>query len=62
MIERYSDTSYLQQAIEGKIDVLIVRNKWFDAGLTLDQYLKRFPDKKREMQGIRNKISPNSKI
>jgi outer membrane protein assembly factor BamD len=62
LIERYSDTSYLQQAIEGKIDVLIARNKWFDAGLTLDQYLKRFPDKKREMQGIRNKISPNSKI
>ncbi|MBV5304933.1 MAG: outer membrane protein assembly factor BamD [Chlorobium sp.] len=62
LIERYSDTSYFQQAIEGKIDVLITRNKWFDAGLTLDQYLKRFPDKKREMQGIRNKISPNSKI
>ena len=62
LIERYSDTSYFQQAIEGKIDVLITRNKWFDAGLTLDQYLKRFPDKKREMQRIRNKISPNSKI
>jgi len=62
LIERYSDTSYFQQAVEGKIDVLIARNKWFDAGLTLDQYLKRFPEKKREMQGIRNKISPNSKI
>jgi len=62
LIDRYSDTSYLQQAIEGKIDVLITRNKWFDAALTLDQYLKRFPEKKREMQGIRNKISPNSKI
>ncbi len=62
LIERYSDTSYLKQGIEGKIEVLVKRKKWFDASQTLDQYLKRFPEKKREMQSIKNKIAQNIKI
>lgn len=62
LIERYRDTSYLPQAIEGKIDVLIAREKWFDAGLTLEQYLKRYPEKKGQMRGVQQKITRNSKI
>jgi len=62
LIERYGDTSCLQQAMEGKIEALVARKKWFDARLTLDQYLKRFPDKEKQMQTVRNKIEQNSKI
>ncbi|MEI6638699.1 MAG: outer membrane protein assembly factor BamD [Chlorobium sp.] len=62
LIEQYGDTSYLQQAIEGKIEVLIARKKWFDARLTLEQYLKRFPDKEKQMQSLKNKIAQNLKI
>lgn len=61
LIDRYRDTSYLQEAIEGKIEVLMARQKWFDAGLTLDQYLKRYPEKKVQMQGVQQKITRNSK-
>ncbi len=62
LIERYSDTSYLKQGIEGKIDVLVKRKKWFDASQTLEQYLKRYPEKMREMQGIKKNIAQNLKI
>ena len=52
VIKRYSDTIYFKQALGGKIDVLMKRKKWFDAGQALDQYLQLFPDQQKEMQGI----------
>ncbi len=61
VIAHYPDTIYDQPALEGKIDVLIKRKKWFDAGLALDQYLQLFPEKRKEMQGIRDKITLNCK-
>ena len=61
VIAHYPDTIYDQPALEGKIDVLIKRKKWFDAGLALDQYLQLFPEKRKEMQGIREKITQNCK-
>ncbi len=61
VISHYPDTIYDQPALEGKIDVLIKRKKWFDAGLVLDQYLQLFPEKRKEMQGIRDKITQNCK-
>ncbi|MEI7933442.1 MAG: tetratricopeptide repeat protein [Chlorobiaceae bacterium] len=61
VIAHYPDTIYDQPALEGKIDVLIKRKKWFDAGLVLDQYVQLFPEKRKEMQGIRDKITLNCK-
>ncbi len=61
VIAHYPDTIYDQPALEGKIDVLIKRKKWFDAGLALDQYLQLFPEKRKEMQGIRDTITQNCK-
>ena len=61
VIAHYPDTIYDQPALEGKIDVLIKRKKWFDAGLALDQYLQIFPEKRKEMQGIRDTITQNCK-
>jgi outer membrane protein assembly factor BamD len=61
VIAHYPDTIYDQPALEGKIDVLIKRKKWFDAGLALDQYLQLFPEKRKEMQVIRDTITQNSK-
>lgn len=37
IIKRYSDTGFVQQAWEGKIDALIKRKKWFEAGQVIDQ-------------------------
>ncbi len=61
VIMHYPDTIYDQPALEGKIDVLITRKKWFDAGLVLDQYLQLFPEKRQEMQAIRDTITQNCK-
>ncbi len=61
VISRYSDTIYNKPALEGKIDMQIKRKKWFDAGITLDQYLQLYPDKQKEMKGIRDKIVQNTK-
>ncbi|MFZ4523985.1 MAG: outer membrane protein assembly factor BamD [Chlorobium sp.] len=61
VITHYPDTIYDQPALEGKIDVLIIRKKWFDAGMALDQYLQLFPEKKKQMQGLRDTITQNCK-
>jgi outer membrane protein assembly factor BamD len=61
VIKLYPETSYVKQAWAGKIDVLIKRKKWFDAGQALDQYLQLSPDKEKEMRGTREKIKQNLK-
>ncbi len=61
VIKRYSDTIYLKPALAAKIDVLMKRKKWFDAGQTLDQYVQLYPEKEREMKGVREKIRQNFK-
>jgi len=59
VIKRYSETVYAPQAWVGKIDVLVKRKKWFEAGQALDQYLQLYPDKQQEMQAVRTKITQN---
>ena len=61
ILKRYPDTGYVQQAWTGKIDALIKRQKWFEAGQVLDQYLQLYPGKQLEMKGTREKISQNLK-
>ncbi|MEI6756284.1 MAG: outer membrane protein assembly factor BamD [Chlorobium sp.] len=59
LIKRYSDTVYVRQAWSGKIDVLVKRQKWFDAGQALDQYLQLYPDQKQQMHSVREQIAKN---
>ncbi len=61
LIKRFPDTIYFKKAMAAKIDVLMTRKKWFDAGQTLDQYVQLFPEKEREMKGVREKIKQNFK-
>jgi outer membrane protein assembly factor BamD len=61
VIKRYSETVYVPQAWVGKIDALMKRKKWFEAGQALDQYLQLYPDKHRDMKGAREKITQNLK-
>ena len=62
VLDKYGDTPYGKLAMEGKIAMLVKREKWFDAGATLDQYLKRFPEKSKDMQSLKEKIAQHSKI
>lgn len=59
VIRHYSDTSYLEPALRGRINVLIKRKKWFEAGQALDQYLQAYPDRSAQMQDERDKIMKN---
>jgi outer membrane protein assembly factor BamD len=61
VIKRYADTIFFKPALAGKVDILIKRKKWFDAGQALDQYVQLFPEKEKEMQGTRDKINQNFK-
>ena len=59
VIRRYPDTIFLEQAWQSRIDVLIKRKKWFDAGQALDRYLQLYPDKASQMQDTRDEIMKN---
>ena len=59
LIKRYSDTVYARPAWAGKIDVLVRRQKWFDAGQVLDLYLQLYPEQKQQMQSVREQITQN---
>ncbi|MEI6847879.1 MAG: outer membrane protein assembly factor BamD [Chlorobiaceae bacterium] len=61
LIKHYSDTGYVHQSWNGKIDVLIKRKKWFDAAQAIEQYLQLYPAKEKEMAGVREKIMQNLK-
>jgi len=61
VIKHYADTIFFKPALAGKVDVLTKRKKWFDAGQALDQYVQLFPEKEKEMQGVRDKINKNFK-
>ena len=61
VIKHYADTIFFKPALAGKVDVLMKRKKWFDAGQALDQYVQLFPEKEKEMQGVRDKINKNFK-
>ncbi len=56
LIKRYQDTSYLQRAWTGKIDVLVKRKKWFDAAQAIDQYLQVYPGKQKEIESLRETV------
>lgn len=58
-IRRYPDTIYLEPAWKGKIDALIKRQKWYEAGQALERYLQLYPDKSTEMQDTRDRIMKN---
>ena len=59
VIRRFADTSFLDPAWKGKIDALIKREKWYEAGQVLERYLQLYPDKGTEMQDTRDKIMKN---
>jgi outer membrane protein assembly factor BamD len=61
ILKRYPDTGYVQQAWAGKVDALIKRKKWFEAGQVLDQYLQIYPGRQQDMKGVREKINQNLK-
>lgn len=56
VIRFYPDTIYFEKAWLGKIDVLIKREKWFEAKAALDVYDQQFPENMEKVDDYREKI------
>lgn len=52
----YSDSPYYEQALRGKIDVLITRKKWDDALAAIEKYEGIFPEKREQVKGARKDV------
>ncbi len=52
----FPDTSYFEQAWIGRIEVLLKREKWFEAKAALDAYEGQFPDNIDKVEGYRKKV------
>ena len=52
----YPDTTYFEKAWTGKIEVLIKREKWFEAKAVLDAYDQQFPENIDKVAGYREKV------
>ncbi len=56
VIRFFPDTVYLEKAWFGKIEVLIKREKWFEAKAALDAYDQQFPENMEKVDGYRERI------
>ncbi len=56
VILSYSDSPFYEQALIGKIDVLMIRKQWNDALNTINKFKDRFPEKATEVEDEYNDI------
>lgn len=59
IIERYSDTKWVEPAWHGKIDTQIARNKWFEARQSIERYQQLFPDNVASVEPAYKKVLAN---
>jgi outer membrane protein assembly factor BamD len=52
----YSDSPYYETALLGKIDMLLLREKWTEAKDDIEKYEERFPDRKSRVEGAKAKV------
>ena len=56
VIRFFPDTIYWEKAWLGKIEVLMKREKWFEAKAALDIYDQQFPENMEKVEDYRNRI------
>jgi len=56
IIRFYPDTSYVEKAWYGKIDVLVKREKWFEAQAAIEAYDQQFPENMGKVDDFREKV------
>lgn len=57
ILQRYPDTTLIKDAQKEKIEVLVKREKWYDASQNLDEYLSKYPDQQESMKKIAEVIA-----
>lgn len=56
VIRFYPDTVYFEKAWIGKIEVLLKREKWFEAKAALDAYDQQFPENMKKVEDYRKRV------
>lgn len=56
VIRFYPDTVYFEKAWIGKIEVLLKREKWFEAKAALDAYDQQFPENMEKVEDYRKRV------
>ncbi len=56
IIRFYPDTVYVEKAWYGKIDVLVKREKWFEAQAAIEAYDQQFPENMGKVDDFREKV------
>lgn len=53
VLTSYPDSPYYEEALLGKIETLIVRERWSEAEDEIERYEEKFPDKKYKVEGAK---------
>ncbi len=56
VLTSYSDSPYYETALLGKIDMLLIRERWAEAKDEIEKYEERFPDRKFRVEGAKAKV------
>ncbi|MCS6990053.1 MAG: outer membrane protein assembly factor BamD [Chloroherpetonaceae bacterium] len=56
VLSKFGDTKYAEPALRGKIETLIIREKWDDAEYDINRYADAFPERKAFVEAARRKL------
>lgn len=57
VLSKFGDTKYAEPALMGKIDALIIREKWDDAEYDINRYADAFPERRAYIEQMRKKMN-----
>ncbi len=57
VLSKFGDTKYAEPALIGKIEALIIREKWEDAEYDINRYADAFPEKRARVEQMRKKMN-----
>ncbi len=57
VLSKFGDTKYAEPALRGKIEALIIREKWEDAEYDINRYADAFPERRTVIETMRKKMN-----
>ncbi len=57
VLSKFGDTKYAEPALIGKIEALIIREKWEDAEYDINRYADAFPERRARIEQMRKKMN-----
>ncbi len=57
VLSKFGDTQYAEPALRGKIEALIIREKWEDAEYDINRYADAFPERHAVIESMRKKMN-----